>query len=96
MQACTVKFVSCRHLVDFLAESAKYSEDGRWGLASLHNFFFLVDFVQYSRRDNPEAGYPEEFSCISLLVRDPQMTTIVQYDCIFFTLVEKQPSRKNV
>ena len=52
--------------------------------------------MQDSRRDNPEAGYPEEFSCISLLVRDPQVTTIVQYYYIFFTVVEKQPSRKNV
>ena len=31
--------------------------------------FFLVED---SRRVNPEAGYPEEFSCISLLVRDHQ------------------------
>ena len=52
--------------------------------------------MQDSRRDNPEAGYPEEFSCISLLVRDPQVTTIVQHYCIFFTVVEKQPPRKNV
>ena len=52
--------------------------------------------MQDSRRDNPEAGYPDEFSCISLLVRDPQVTTIVQYYCIFFTVVEKQPPRKNV
>ena len=36
-------------------------------------FYFLWAFlVEDSRRVNPEAGYPEEFSCISLLVRDHQ------------------------
>ena len=64
---------------------------------------FLAQFLDFlwtylaedSRMDNPEAGYPEEFSCICLLVRDPQVTKIVQYYCIFFTVAEKQPPRQN-
>ena len=34
--------------------------------------------MQDSKIRGPQLGYPEEFSCISLTVRDAQVTTIVQ------------------
>ena len=86
----------------FSCESARYLEDDRWDLTCLHIYIyiFLLRISScaklYCKEEQPAGIAILQGIQLYLFVVRNQVTRIVQYYFIFFTVVDKQPTRKYV